>query len=786
MVERTAIAILRGPGSQFLILCCLFFTSGIGPSGFAAELWVGSHCQVWDDEQGVPHLRADTELAGLSCLGYVHARDRIWQMDYFKKVADGRKAEFFGKDGIRSDFFLRLMGLREKAESLYSQLSEEQRSLLKAYAWGVNHGIQEIQKNKKQGRDGTYVFQDLEYWPDEWKPEDSLKVLLLQSFDQTRRSFENQLREEEWLEKYPGEAQKLFSSEGLPWDVPIVKPGEISQSTPQPVSLPVPLQSPRQSGASARALQTLLEIPGIWNGPGVGSNNWVIAADHSKTGHALLANDPHLSLTHPPIWYWAHLTAGGSDAIGATVPGLPVVTMGASQNLSWGITNAYLPVARLSHVSELELKGATQFRPWIWVKFWKFKLPFFFKTFRKTPGGLPILPLPAPEGQALVLNWTTFDLKPSDIFGLFELQKAKSVEEADRILATVRVPAWNLVFADGQGGIGYRAIGRTPRFKQSPPFGVPLEKLADVEHSDAFLNLLTPDEMPHLIRPVRGWITTANNRQWPHHSAWSLGDAQLPGLRAARIEELLSQKPKHDLESMGAIQCDLQAMDARYLLPRLLIVLGETLRTEHPEPQNSPVLKAYELLKTWDYQTGLQCQACGIYRRWLDRVFTETSLNVTSLSRELQKPQLEAALKDVVIHQFHQALSDLKLDSGGALIYPWGHYHRNSFFHLIGKSWYPTTPIPTPGDEFTVNPGVAEWNQGFYDQTAGASQRILIEMSNPPKVYSVVAGPQKNVDQRNLEQPQSEWQKWVRCEQSRRLFPLDWQAVESKAVRVQF
>ena len=778
----------------------LFLMISANP-GFAGDPnpWVASSCQLYQDDQGIPHIRAKAELDGIACLGYIHARDRIWQMDYFKKVVDGRKSEFFGSDGIRSDFFLRVLGLKEKAETLYAEMTDAQKAPLKAYAHGVQLGAREAlsQAQRDRSSDGVYGFQAYGYAPDLWNPEDSLKLLLLQAFDQTRRSFENQLREEHWLDKYPKVAPQLFSRKELPWEVTVLKEGEYARSPFESVSHPPKSSGPRRRNLGERALEALLEWPGLWHGPGAGSNNWVVAGTQSKTGHALLANDPHLSLTHPPFWYWAHLSAGEVDVIGATFPGMPFFPVGASQNLSWGVTNAFLPVARLSRVSEKELRDAGTVRPWIWVKWWKFKFPFFFKTYRKTPLGLPVLPLPAPENQALVLNWTGYALKPSDAMGLFELPKMKTVSEADKLLGTFGVPAWNLVFADTRGDIGYRAVGRVPRFEQDPPFGLPLETLKQVEESEAFRSPLTAEEMPHVTRPQRGWVVTANNRQWPNDSQWSAGDAQHLSLRAFRIEELLGQSASHDLSSIQKIQCDLQAVDARFLLPSLMNVISEAPEVGTEGLQSPTEKAALLLLQRWDFQTGLDCQPCAIYRRWMDRVLAEATLNPASLYRQLQMQPVDASLKKLIRLEFAQALVDLDLRESRstltqgevrsvASIWPsWGHFHRNSFFHLLGKRSFPAVSMGTPGDEFSVNPGTSEWNHGIYDQTAGASQRILVEMSQPPQVYSVVAGPQKDLDHRDLASPGGEWQKWVNCQQNRRLFPLDWAQVEKKSTQIQ-
>jgi penicillin amidase len=720
-------------------------------------------------------------------------------MDYFKKLAVGRQAEFLGSDGIRSDFLMRLLGLREKAESLYNAMNDEQKAPFQAYAHGVRVGMKEALKHP------SYEFQVTGGQPEPWEPEDSITLILLESFDQTRRSFENQIREAQWQgqsrpNQQPHDLAQWLSSRDLPWDISILKAGEYSRAIP--VEAPRGQSSDgRQSmlelsgkvahspdpwvsrGADLALIQRWFDFRGIWSGAGAGSNDWVIAGKRSASGHALLANDPHLSLTHPPFWYWVHLNAGDLDVIGATFPGIPFVAMGTSRTLSWGLTNAFLPVSRLSRVQESELKEAKTVRPWIWVKLWKLRWPFFFKTYRRTLRGNPILPLPAPEAQAIVLRWTSYDLKPEDIMGLFELPRMKSVQEADRVLGTVKLPTWNVVFADGHGEIGYRAVGRVPRFKQLPAFGIPLETLAEIEDSKAFADPLTADEMPHLVQPERGWISTANNRQWPMDSAWSAGDAQHLGFRALRIEELLVQESKHDVESNKKIQCDVQAVDARFLLPELMPIL-----VADAHQMSAAAQSAVETLKAWQsqghFEATTECSACAIYRRWMDRVLEKQNSNLNALYRGLKQVPMNQRLKENLVQEFFQALADLHLDTSTQRR-SWGEVHTNSFDHLLGKQWFMAKPIATPGDEFSVNPGTSVWQEGLYHQTAGASQRMIVEMSQPPQVYSVVAGPQADIEHRNLEDPGSEWQKWVHCQQNKRLFPLDWTQVTEGLTEIQ-
>lgn len=705
------------------------------------------HCQIWRDEQEIPHLNANDDLSGMACIGYVHGRDRSWQMDYYRRVVEGRKAEIFGRSAIREDFFLRLIGLRSRAHSLFSQFDANFQRKLWAYTYGVNLGFNEALKN------GVYEFKKFDYSPEPWTPESTLSLILLQAFDQTKRSFELQIEAQSWMKDYGKESSTLFNPNDLPWSTTILKEGEYLKATD--VS---PIQKPSFSDTSKK-----------------GSNSWVIGPARSLSKKSWLANDPHLQLTSPPVWHLVHIKINNQlDAIGASFPGIPAIISGSNLHVSWGLTNSYLPTMQVSYVPKKELKNCESYRPVIWFKFWKLKLPFFFKQFKKTSSQLPILPIGATHDQSLVLRWTGFDLKPSDISPVFQVMYTRNINEIDKTLSQIGVPSWNFVFADDQGGIGFRAVGRVAKFEKNLPYEIPSRSLKDLESLSSFSQPLTPDEMPHYLNPKRGFIVTANNAQTPQNSRINYGEAQITSFRAFRIEELLDQKTKHDLDSLQRIQCDVQAIDARFILPELLRVFKSSSDYRNLSDQEKKVLS---LLEKWNFETNLECVVCGVYRRWIERIFIFQNLNNVSLYRKLSQNPGEN-FKKVVSDTFKLALSDVGYYQAYHLP-KWGSIHLNPFFHIAGANYFTAAPIPSPGDEHTVNPGLSNWDGKVFFQKYGASQRLIVEMSQPPNVYSILPGTEQDIEFRDMSAPQSEWQNWVKCRLHRRNFPVNWSKVKN-------
>jgi acyl-homoserine lactone acylase PvdQ len=538
---------------------------------------------------------------------------------------------------------------------------------------------------------------------------------------------------------------------------------------------------PPTTKVKERQLNALAAWLEPFSGAGAGSNSWAVAAARSQSGHALLANDPHLSLKDPPFWHWVHLEFGAgdtaSDTIGSSLPGVPVITTGTNRHVSWGLTNAYLDVADVAYLPERELRTVSE-RPVVWARFFGIQVPVFFKTFEKLEGlGWPVIPIEAPPGRRAVLRWTGFGLKGQDFEGLFELYSVKSAVDADRVLASIGVPTWNFVFADTSGAIGYRAIGNAPAYRSPAPYGLLERSLAEFTSWP----MLPVRNQPHLFNPSRGYLATANNRQWGGDSLFHVGRAHDIGFRAFRIEEMLTKASEHSPASLARIQCDLQAVDARFLLPELLGALIGLQETKGVKPRE---WRAIRYLREWNYETSLDCRACAVYRRWMQRIEADLGLTAAALYRSL-KLEGGPALRGSLIKAFSDALNDLKIIDPER-IPAWGDVHRALFRHLSGEeSLAPLDALPTPGDERTVNPGSLVWNpEGWFEHTAGASERMIFEMSQPPQVFGVLAGPNRgHAAEARLGSNGSPWLSWRDCRQERLDYPLDWSRVGAADVK---
>lgn len=330
----------------------------------------------------------------------------------------------------------------------------------------------------------------------------------------------------------------------------------------------------------------------------------------------------------------------------------------------------------------------------------------------------------------------------------------------DLLLSQVNIPAWNYVFADTFGDIGFRVVGNIFKHQDKPPFGA-----IQVSWKDFFQpDFLTPVERPHLIKPkTRKYLYTANHRHWPTDALYHGGQAYSLSFRGKRIDHLL-KKDQHDLKTFQNIQCDRFATDAEYFVPLLLQFLQKNLKDDNTQ-------KAYHLLSTWNFKADASCLACGLYRRWIDLIHDEWKTLEPATYRILlhllknpeEKNNLE--LTKSLLNNLRMAINDTGFK-------PWKDLHVNNFKHLstqmeqtTSKEWQFSPEISTEGDTHSIDPGTSKWNneKKIFEQYSGASMRMIIEMDKKkPKIF--LSLPFKNQHYHQLiNNDNLPWQDWANC-----------------------
>jgi len=678
--------------------------------------WSGEKfsCETTYDNLDIPHVKTSSIEEYYYCFGLNHGRDRAWSMDYFRRVAQGRNAEVYGFSSLKSDLMMRLLDLPSEADKIWIDFPEEQKKFLSHYAAGVNEGF-------KTGKD-AFEFKDLGYEPEAWKASDSLLVLLLQSFDQTRKTFSRDYDEERFKEKWKKETEVLFSEDGLPWSNTILKDGEYEKG-----------KINKTSSTEPKFIKLWGKFPEVF-GEETGSNNWVISSSKSKSGKAILANDPHLDLKTPLFWYWINIETPKGKVMGGSVPGVPVIPSGTNGKVSWGLTNSYNNSADALLMEKVPSEAIESIRPTVFIKFLFFKIPFFFKTFEKLTTGHRVLPLDIDRDGKIILRWSGFSLKASDIVPMFNLYQVKNVTEMNDLLTDIGLPSWNFVFADANGDIGYRMVGKTYEETKKNSYGLAVTTLDEMKEE----KFLASENRPHVLKPTRNYVYTANNRHWPEDSKYYGGRGYSDSFRGFRIDELLVNG-KHDIDSFKSIQCDQEVVDARFFIPKIRKYL------------NVPEFSEWEMVAN-DSSTELP-----IYRRFMDLLLNQWSVNEYALYRLLDK------LSQTQISELKKMYELAKVEVAGRT---WGEFHRLKFSHLSkNPSWKFSPEIAGVGDTHSVNPGTSKWesNQKIYEQSSGASMRMIVEMDKlQPRIWLSLPGKNRHYQTSTTEN--SPWESWKACQ----------------------
>ena len=532
--------------------------------GLAAEV------RVERDSFGIPTIRAGSIDDAAFALGFLHAQDRLWQLETHKRIGSGRLAEAFGAPALETDRFLRALAVKRAASAQWARLEPRARSNLTAYSAGVNAFVQKEMK----ARPPEFVILGLQ--PERWTPEDSLAWLIMMAWD-LGGNWSTELQRMRLALRLPVERiNELLPP--YPGDKPLV--------TADYAALFRGLKVDGRLGSQALAAAPESGIEGV------GSNNWVVAGSHTTTGAPLLANDPHLKLSAPALWYFARIETPQGKVAGATMPGLPTVVLGQNDHIAWGFTNTGPDVQDL-YLERIQPGDAGRYQtPQGSEKFESFAeiikvkgQPDVALTVRATRHGPVISDGGAADGltgaaatpsYAIAMRWTALDPDAGTLEASLDMTQARSVDEFVRATARYVAPMQNMVVADRSGRIAVVSAGRVPLRKPDNELKGQVPSPGWEARYD-WAGYLDPTATPREADPARGWIATANQRihpvDYPHYltSEWAAP------YRMQRIEQMLAAKEKHSLADLRAMQADELSLATLRLLPVL-----RRAASEHP------------------------------------------------------------------------------------------------------------------------------------------------------------------------------------------------------------
>ena len=530
--------------------------------------------QILRDANGIPTIRAASAHDALFGLGVVHAQDRLWQLETHRRIGAGRLAEAFGEAALDTDRFLRMLGVRRAAAAQWAQLPADSRAALQAYTDGVNAVIGSL-----RARPPEFLILGLQ--PEPWTPEDSLSWAIMMAWDLGANWNTELLRLRMALKMPKDRIDQLLA----PY------PGDAVPVTMDYAAFYRGLKLDSQQALAEPALMRLMAAAPESGIEGVGSNSWVLAGSRTTTGKPLLANDPHLKLSTPALWYFVRLEAPGLDVAGASLPGVPGVVVGQNRKIAWGFTNTG-PDVQDTYLERIKPDDPNQYQtPEGWARFETRQELIRVRggrevalTVRSTRHG-PVLSDAALAGMgddsgqtlgpkarpayAIALRWTGLDADQDAVGGTLAMNRADSVEAFINASRAWVAPMQNMAVADDAGRIALVSAGRVPVRKPEND----LQGLAPAPGWEArydWAGLLPPDQVPLITDPADGYIANANQKvtlpDYPHFIShhWALP------FRFERISQLIAAKPQHSLDDLGRMQADELSLAVKKMLPRLL------------------------------------------------------------------------------------------------------------------------------------------------------------------------------------------------------------------------
>jgi len=710
---------------------------------------------VTRDEYGVPDISAKNEHDLIAAMGYVHAQDRLWQMDMQRRAAAGRLSELFGSVTVPFDRMFRIVGLARIARNIEEHLPPESRDRLAWYAEGVNAFLATHR--------GSYPaeFDLLRYDPEPWTSQDCILVGRMMAWE---------LNLSWWTDLTMGAIAERVGLE---------KAMDIFPSYPREVSPIVPAGK-RPSVASlglemlrtAEAYRSFKGVPGV----ATGSNAWVVGPSKSATGGVILANDTHLHLSIPSPWYEVQMHCPLYNVRGMSVPGAPCVVAGRNDSIAWGITNAMADEADF-YVERIDSSDETRYwydGQWVSLSIRTEEIAVRGDSavpvvIRETQNGPVITDIRTSLQRSqppYVASMRWIGREIDDQIGTFSrINRARNWGEFTEALRGFAVPGQNFVYGDVRGNIGYRCGLRLPiRGRQNSLLPMP-----GWDRSTAWKGFVPFEQLPQLYNPPEGFIATANNKivgdDYPYH----ISDLWEPPSRTVRLYEVLGKRGESfTVEDFERLQNDTYSYMAREVVPFIFAAFTDTSAVR---PEDETLL---EYLRNWNFYFTREDIATSIFQMFFVRLLENTykdemgddlyhdfvilvnvPVRVTErLLREGSSPWFDdantAAIEtrdEIVRRSLRQAGDTLRERFGPEMkTWRWGDLHTVTMKHPFGLRQpldriFNVGPFPVGGGTSSLVSCEYSLNTPFA-VTVGPSFRQIFDMANPREVRAVLASGQ--------------------------------------------
>jgi penicillin amidase len=702
--------------------------------------------EVYRDSFAIPHVYAQNEHDLYLAVGYLMAEDRLWQMDMLRHVTEGRLSEIFGEEYVDTDLLLRALRFRTKSEKILSLADTASMVLLNAFAEGVNQYLENNKGNLPP------EFTILNYEPEKWEPVHTLNMIGYMAWDLKAG----------WSEILLDDISKIIDSvkyvqllPDLAREQPMVYPG-FERAASHQKALPDML-------LNTMALQNL--------GTDVleSSNNWAVSGLKSATGMPLLANDMHLGLSIPGIWYQMHqVVAGKINVTGLLLPGAPVIICGHNDSIAWGMTNTtvdnldfYEEKVNPADSGQYEHNG-------VWENFEVRKEVIktkdgrqFEKQLRFSRHGAIVSSFKKIPARVISMHWAGDEMS-NEFSSVMLLNRANNWNDFKNALRTFTSISQNIVYADKKGNIGLYCAAGVPIRKRDIPFGI-LPGHTDEYDWQGYVPF---DELPYLYNPASGYVASANNRTAPAGYPYHIGSWYSLPSRYTRIADLLAARDQLTVDDFMKIQLDQHTALAEKYLPVILPVLTADTGFNETEKQ------ALEALQGWNYDMDAKGAAPLLfetfYNQFIRCTFSdelaglfEKFTGVSSLSRNATDQLIDAGsspwfddvqttakvenFNDVIRCAFTGAVAEISDTLGNDIRkWEWGQVHRLTLAHplasvkILEKTLNLSRgPYPVGGSFHTVSPYSYDASQPF-NVNHGSSHRHIFDLDNWDHSFTII------------------------------------------------
>lgn len=688
---------------------------------------------VWRDSLGIPHIYAENEPDLYRAVGFAMAQDRLWQMDLLRRVTQGRLSEILGKDLVKTDLLMRSLRIQDKSEQVFKTSSPEIIMALQAFADGVNQYISQYPLPTE--------FKILNYQPEPWQPIHSINLIGYMSWDLTSG----------WNTEFLINQLNEKISDAQITDL-------IPKSENHKTAIFRDFHSP-QMDVNQTLLAANYKLEEIGAEVFHGSNNWAVSGTKSKTGKPLLANDMHLGLMSPGIWYQMHQHVQGKlNVTGLVIPGQPFIIAGHNDSIAWGMTNVM--VDDLDFYAETLNKDSTKYLvdgQWrdleIKTEIIKTKEgDVIEKTLRFTHRGPIVNELKTGSEIALSIHWLGNEMS-NEVRSVYLLDRAKNWSDFRNAVKTFKAVSQNIVYADATGNIGLQCSAGVPIRAGN---GIQIYR-GDSSKYD-WTGLVPFEELPYEFNPQRGYVSSANNKTVPDDYPYYISHWFATTDRIDRIREMIEAKELLGVEDFKLMQSDVKSKKAELFTPVFIQSIKTTSSLTNIEKE------ALKNLENWNFELTRESSSAAIFEVLFRKVcenlikddlspelFKELKgqrillenlmLNILPTKSSLwiddkSTPEKEC-YEDIVIRSFRETVADLTINNNEKLeLQNWGSIHTFTIGHPLGvvsaldKIFNLNRgPFEMPGSYHTVCPYSYSFNN-LYNVNHGASHRHIFDLDN--------------------------------------------------------